>query len=68
MGYHWLANVLCVTVCIRFCDWLLLGDVLQQQMVDDPRTVDGIPRLAQGEFFMLPQNFGCVFHFVIGYI
>ena len=44
-------------ICV--CDWLLLGDALQHQMVDDPRTVEGIPRLSQGEFFMLPQNFGC---------
>ena len=35
-----------------------IGDVLQRQMVDDPRTVEDIPRLAQGEFLLLPQNFG----------
>lgn len=41
--------------------WDITGDTLQHQIVDDPRTVEGIPRLAQGEFFMLPQNFGVIF-------
>ena len=64
MGYHWSANMHCMPTCV--CDWLLLGDTLQHQIVDDPRTVEGIPRLAQGEFFMLPQNFGWVWcNFII---
>jgi len=54
MGYYWCVCVVHTSVC----DWLLLGDILQRQVVDDPRTVEGIPRLAQGDFFMLPQNFG----------
>ncbi|XP_065904496.1 trafficking protein particle complex subunit 13-like [Dysidea avara] len=41
--------------------WDISGDVLQRQMVDDPRTVEDIPRLAQGEFLLLPQNFGVIF-------